>query len=137
LAKNTDAKVFAAVEGALEKNPSASVDELYELAKSVNSSVGKLSKRQFHARYPLQVKRRMHPPRSRRKTRAKSAKRGAGRARSTNGSAANGSARESVRAALLKFASDLAGAEARKDVVKVVASVDRYVDDVMKATGSD
>ena len=45
------------------------------------------------------------------------------------------STRDSVRGIFLKFASDLAAAEARKDVVKVVAGVDRYVDDVLKAAG--
>jgi hypothetical protein len=37
---------------------------------------------------------------------------------------------------LLRFASDLAGADDRKDVVRVVASVDRYADEVLKITGA-
>lgn len=129
---NTDDKVFAAVEAALKKNPAASVDELFDLAKGMSAAVGKLTKRQFHARYPLQVKRRMSPSRAGKKPRAKAAKRGGRRAQPSNGSA-----REAVRATFLKFASDLAGAEARKDVVKVVASVDRYVDDVLKLTNAN
>jgi hypothetical protein len=44
--------------------------------------------------------------------------------------------REAVRASFLKFASDLAAADARKDLVRVVAGVDRYVDEVLKATGN-
>jgi hypothetical protein len=128
---NTDDKVYAAVESALKKNPSASVDELFDLAKGVSSAVGKLTKRQFHARYPLQVKRRMSPKKARRKTRATTASRGGRRVHSSNGSV-----RESVRSAFMKFASDLAAAEARKDVVRVVAGVDRYVDEVLKATSA-
>jgi hypothetical protein len=128
---NTDDKVYTAVEGALQKNPSASVDELFDIARGVSPAVGKLTKRQFHARYPLQVKRRMSPKKPRRKTRAKAASRGGRRAHSSNGSA-----RESVRATFMRFASDLAAAEARKDVVKVVAGVDRYVDEVLKATSA-
>lgn len=126
---SVDEEVLAAVETAIKKKPGASVDELMELAKGVNPAIGKLTKRQFHARYPLQVKRKMSAakggrPRSRkrssRKTRAKSA--------------ANG--RDAVRAVFLRFASDLAGAEARKDIIKVVANVDKYVDDVLKAAGT-
>lgn len=128
---STDEKVYAAVESALKKNPSASVDELFHLAKSVSAAVGKLTKRQFHARYPLQVKRRLSPSKARRKARPKATARGGRRARSTTGSV-----REEVRSAFLKFASDLAGAEERKDVVKVVAGVDRYVNDVLKVTNA-
>lgn len=125
-----DEEVLHAVEAALGKNPKATVDELFEVAKGVNRAVASLSKRQFHARYPLQVKRKLAPPKPRRAKRAKGAPR---RGRKTP---SHGSVRDAVRASLLKFAFDLAAAEARQDVVRVVAGVDRYVDDVLKATGS-
>ncbi len=121
-------KVLSAVEAALEKNPDATVDELFALAQGVSPAVAGLSKRQFHARYPLQVKRKLSPPKPRRARRAK------GRPRGGRKTAGTGS-REAVRACFLKFASDLAAAEARKDLVRVVAGVDRYVDEVLKATG--
>lgn len=137
---NTDDKVMAAVEAALKKNPKASVDDLFQMAKGVSSGVAKLSKRQFHATYPLQVKRRAGAKKGRKPRRKKAApvtrrkkaappvtRRKAGR---------ETPARESVRDVLLRFASEVAGAEARQDVVKVVAGVDRYVDAVLKATGS-
>lgn len=124
----TDEKVLAAVEEALRKDPSASVDDLFELAKGVSADVASLSRRQFHARYPLQVKRRLAPAR-RRGTR-KAAPRNARRARTPAPPA-----RDAVRAVFLRFASDLAAAEARKDLVKVVAGVDRYVDEVLEAAG--
>lgn len=123
-----DARVLEAVEGALSRNPKATVDELFELAKKVNGAVADLTKRQFHARYPLQVKRKLSPSKPRR-PRAKKGppRRGKG--------TPDTSAREAVRGAFLRFASDLAAAEARKDVVRVVAGVDRYVNEVLEATG--
>jgi len=126
----TDDKVYAAVETALTKNPAASVDDLFALAKGINSSVGRLTKRQFHARYPLQVKRRMNPSKRRKKAAGKTTQ-AAGRRTPR----AAGSVRDSVRSTFLRFASEVAGAESRKDMVKVVAGVDRYVDDVLTATG--
>lgn len=129
MAKSDD-KVLAAVESALAKNPAASVQELFELAKGINSSVGRLTKRQFHATYPLQVKRRMNPSKRRRRARHKAGNAGGRRARQTPGSV-----RDAVRSTFLRFASEVAGAESRKDMVKVVAGVDRYVDDVLQSTG--
>jgi hypothetical protein len=66
-----DEKVLSAVEAALMKNPGATVDELFAVALGVNEAVAGLSKRQFHARYPLQVKRKMSPPKPRRPRQAK------------------------------------------------------------------
>jgi hypothetical protein len=54
----TDEKVMRMVEAELGKNPDASVDELFDKAKGLNSGVARMSRRQFHARYPLQVKRK-------------------------------------------------------------------------------
>lgn len=124
-----DGKVLEAVEQALQENPKATVDELFEVARKVNSAVTSLTKRQFHARYPLQVKRKLAPSKPRKPRRAKS------RGRKSRSAAPEGALREAVRATFLKFASDLSGAEARKDLVRVVAGVDRYVDEVLKVTG--
>lgn len=123
-----DEKVLSAVEAALEKNPDATVDDLFTLAQGVSPAVAGLSKRQFHARYPLQVKRKLSPRKPRKARRAKGRPKGARRPAGT-------ASRDAVRACFLKFASDLAAAEARKDLVRVVAGVDRYVDEVLKATG--
>jgi hypothetical protein len=126
---NVDEKVLAAVEAALKKNPGTSVDELMVIAKGVSPAISKLSKRQFHARYPLQVKRRMSAVKGgRRRSRKPAPRKGSAQAAA--------GAREAVRGAFLRFATDLAGAEARKDVVKVVAGVDKYVDEVLKAAGA-
>jgi hypothetical protein len=121
-----DDKVMQVVEAELKKNPDATVDELLDVAKKVNKSVTDLTKRQFHARYPLQVKRKLNPPkkRSSRKKKSRRSKRG-------SPAAPNGS-RDQVREIFLRFASDLAAAEERKAVVRVVAGVDKYVDEVLK-----
>ena len=90
-----DEKVLSAVEAELKKNPEATVDELFAIALGVNEAVAGLSKRQFHARYPLQVKRKLSPPRPRRPRQAKPrVKRGR--------KPAVGSAREAVRASFLE-----------------------------------
>ena len=126
---HVDEQVMSAVEAALKENPSANVDELFEIARGINATMGELSKRQFHARYPLQIKRKMNPGKRRGRRRAKTAAQGGAKRRGASGS------REAVRSTFLKFATELAGAEERKDVVRVVANVDRYVDEVMEATG--
>ncbi len=54
----TDAELMTWVEEQLQGNPEVTVDELFEGAKALKPDVAELNKRQFHARYPLQVKRR-------------------------------------------------------------------------------
>lgn len=124
-----DEKVMSLVQDELKKNPGASVDELYEKAESVAPGVSKLSKRQFNARYPLQVKRRMSAGTSKKKAAKPRATRGTRKAASGAGD------REAVRDVFLRFASDLAAAEQRKEVVKVLAGLNTYVDEVLRATG--
>lgn len=124
---DVDAKLMAFVEGALKRSPDLSTNELFERAKKKFPSAKKLSVRQFHARYPLQVKRRASlakkPKSSPRKKPAAAAR---PRKRPVR--------RDAVRGALLRFASDLSAAQERHDLVKVLADVDKYVDEVMDAT---
>jgi len=124
-----DPKVLSAVEEALKKDPKASVDDLFEMAKGISPNVADLTKRQFHARYPLQVKRKLSPPKPRKPKLPKAA------ARRRRTASMEAPARDAIRATLLRFASDLTAAEARKDLVRVIAGVDRYVDEVLKAAG--
>ena len=150
----SDEKIMAMVEAELKRNPRISVDDLLEKAKAISSAVARLSKRQFHARYPLQVKRRRKAlSGSRRATGRQPAKKtaapSAGRKRRARrktsaepapeapapASTASTVDRDAIRAAFFSFASDLAAAEARKDVVKVVAGVDKYVNQVVKSVG--
>ena len=55
----TDPKILAMVERALKKNPKISNADLRERATKISKAVGAMSARQFHAKYPLQVKRKL------------------------------------------------------------------------------
>jgi len=126
-----DEKVMSFVEKVLDEDPDIRLEDLYERAKESNASVGELSKRQFNARYPLQVKRRRSQAlRSRLGTRKKR-RTGKARARSRSTESSRGS-REAVRQVFLQFATDITGAEERKELVRVLANVDRYVDQALK-----
>lgn len=127
-----DAKIMKFVEETLKKSPKIQLEDLFNRAKKVSKSIAELSKRQFNARYPLQVKRR--------KSQA-SRKRAGGRRKSTVSPAPRGrrkatrkagDPREAVRSVFLQFATDITGAEERKDLVRVLANVDQYVDQVLK-----
>jgi hypothetical protein len=118
-----DEKLMSFVEAALQKSPDRSTNDLFEEAKKKFPAAKKLSVRQFHARYPLQVKRRMSLAKGGgTKKPARPRKRAQKPAR-----------RDAVRDALLRFATELSAAQERQDVVKVLANVDRYVDDVLEA----
>lgn len=141
-------QVMKMISDELKKNPDISNQELFEKAKTIDKSVGKLSPRQFNARYPLQVKRTMTPKKpARRKAggggrgRKAAGAKGAGAAPSTTaavrgrkGAAAGTGAdpREKVRGVLLELARDVANAQNKGDVVDVIMGIDRYVDRVVK-----
>ena len=133
-----DKQVMKFVEDLLEKEPEIRPEELFNKTKEFKSSIGRLSKRQFNARYPLQVKRKRAlatqgkkgekgqkgaPPRKR--TGSKSPKRKPSRPEKKD------SPREVVRRILLEFATDITSAEERRDLVKVLARADRYVDRIV------
>ena len=134
----TDEKVMRMVEQELTKNPDASVDELFEKAKGLNSGVTRMTRRQFHARYPLQVKRKRGAGKRGRKgrkggrkaTAAAPGRRGRGRGLRR---AAGGDGREGVRQVFLRFAQDVAAADTPGALVKLILNVDRYVDEAVKA----
>ncbi len=140
----TNPRVMDMVRKELERKPSISSEELHQKAKKVDRSVGSLSVRQFHARYPLQVKRmRAIGKRGRKRAAAapagkKAAKRGPGRPpkSATRAAApASGDARGAVRAVLLEFAREVASAEAKADVIGVIGRLDTWVDRVQRAVG--
>lgn len=132
----TDPKVMSLVETELVKNPAVSVQELYDMAKRTKRSIKQMTLRQFHARYPLQIKRKKG---NGVRKRARKAGRTVGATtrdattstRSTR--SAGGVDRDAVRTALLGFASDLAAADSRSEAVNVVASVDKYVAQIERA----
>ena len=131
----TDEKVMKMVEQELAKNPDASVDELFDKAKGMNKGIARMTRRQFHARYPLQVKRRKGAGKRGKKGRkggrkaaaVKGARRGPGRPRG-----ARGDRREAVRGVFLRFAQDVAAADTPAALVKLILNVDRYVDEAVR-----
>ncbi len=134
----TDPKVMAYVEKALAKDPDMSGSDLYDGAKKVSAAVGRMSRRQFHARYPLQIKRRSQGGGARKVRRAKAPgrRKGPGRPPATRRRAqraapqvGNGT-RDAIRGTLLSFAVRLASAEGG-DVVQVMTEVDGYVDQII------
>ncbi|MBT8398512.1 MAG: hypothetical protein HKO65_18340 [Gemmatimonadetes bacterium] len=129
-----DEKVMKFVEDALKRNPKIQLEDLFERTKKFKSSIGRLSKRQFNSRYPLQVKRRRALAA---KARAGAKKEGTSSAGRTPRKSRTRSVepRDRVRQVFLQFATDIAAAEERKDLVRVLAGVDNYVDQVMKNVG--
>ena len=125
-----DEKVMKFVEDILKKNPKIQLEDLFDRTKKFKSSIGRLSKRQFNSRYPLQVKRRKALAAKARGGGRKKTSSPAGTSRRTK--AMSGEPRDKVRQVLLRFATDIAAAEERKDLVRVLAGVDNYVDQVMK-----
>lgn len=118
-------KVMTMVEEELAKNPKASTKELKEKAEKIDKSIAKLTNREFHARYPLQVMRKRAPARPR----------AAAAARRRRAKAAAGPDRDAIRAVLLDFGRAIAAAEGKADVVDVIGGVDKYVERVVKASG--
>lgn len=128
-----DQKVMDFVEEALNENPGIQLEELFRMAREISDSIHHLSRRQFNARYPLQVKRRRAQAA---RSRNGGGKRPSGprrtRAAHTTASSPVRGPRDTVRGVLLQFATDITAAEERKELVRVLANVDGYVDQVLK-----
>lgn len=151
----TDEKALAAVEEELKRNPNATLDEIWAKAKQVSPGVGRLDRRQFNARYPLQVKRRLQAASGKRRKRrggrkakviaAVGLRRGPGRPKGSGrkgrraAAHANGgdaAARDAIRQALIGFATEVLGAADKpQQLIKTLTGVDSYVDRVTKALG--
>lgn len=123
-------KVMQFVEEQVKKDPRVSSTELYEQAKKLDSSIGKLTVRQFHAKYPLVAKRKLAPKKPR-KTKAKKKRTSKAKARTADGKVD----REAVRKVLLQFAKDLATADSQAGTIDVLAGLDKYVEKIEKASG--
>lgn len=124
-------KVMDMVRKELDRNPDAENRELYEKATKVDGSIADLTLRQFHARYPLQVKRqKAQKSGGGSKSKRSSSGRGGG---SGKGADVN---RDKVRATLLQFAKDVSSAEGQAStLIDVLENVDDYVDQVVRAVG--
>lgn len=143
MASATD-KVMQYVERELAKNPDVSNDTLLEGAKKIDKSVTELTPRQFHAKYPLQVKRRSGKSSAKKKkSSAKASRRGGAKAtrgrratrttRKTATATTSSAGEDRVRGVMMKFAKDLSSADSQVETIEVLSNIDRYVSDIMKA----
>ena len=120
-------KVMDFVEKQLKRDPKATSEKLFEGAKKIDNKIGKLSLRQFHAKYPLQVKRRRNKGKKAAPKRARRAPTRTSRApRRAAGS------QDAVRRVMLRFAKDISAAD-KTGTIDILANIDRYVSDVIKA----
>jgi hypothetical protein len=121
----TNPEVMALVEQELEANPNAELPHLYGLAKELDPAVGEMDLRQFHGRYPLQIKRRKsradapaeraRQPRPRKRAQEKPAEARQPRQRRSPADAA-AERRSVVRAAFFDFAKEFAEADSRAEI---------------------
>jgi len=120
----TDDAVLKMVERELKKQPDISSSDLYEKVAKKHESVQKLSTRQFHARYPLRVKRKMAAGRPKPRKRTVRRKRSAPRAAAARATA--------PRDVLLEFAQELLDMGADAPFTEVLEKVDRYAGRIAK-----
>ena len=122
-------KIMQFVEEALEKNPDIVVKDLYAEVQSTFPEAAELSLRQFNARFPLQVKRRKNRGKGPKKSKPRKKRPAQASARAEK--AGKSTDRDRFRSAFLSFAMALTAAEEKKDLVKVLANIDRYIDQAM------
>ena len=128
------AAVMEYVERTLEANPGIANADLFAGAREIDPSVGQLTGRQFHARYPLQVKARLAraaapetktPPEPEVPTAEETGDEDALPQQAGDPVA--------VRRLLLDLAKELASAESKSEVIDVMARLDDYVAEIMEA----
>lgn len=129
----------------LDRDGSQGSQELFEKAKKVDDSINDLTLRQFHARYPLQIKRiqsgarggRRKSTQRTRQTQEPQPRQTAARPKRRSAASASsdgGRNRDAIRNVFLEFASDLAEAETQASTVKALGKIDGYVDRIEKLT---
>ena len=125
--KKPHERVMEFVEKELGKDPSLRSAELFKRAKKVSRSISGLSVRQFHARYPLVVKRRLAAakPKPKPKRRRKAPTRRPKPTRQPN--------RDAIREVLLGFARDLSAADSQTETIEVITGLDKYIDRIVAA----
>ena len=128
------AAVMEYVERTLEANPGIANADLFAGAREIDPSVGQLTGRQFHARYPLQVKARLAraaapetktPPEPEVPTAEETTAADATPVKEGDG--------VTVRRLLFDLAKELASAESKAEVIDVMARLDDYVAEIMEA----
>lgn len=133
-------KVMEMVRKELEASPDASTTELHEKAKKVDPAMKDLSIRQFHARYPLQVKRKKSLAegggrRRKKKKEKRSRTSGSGSTRSKRRSGS--SSQSEIHAVLVEFAKEVSAANDRGPtaMLDVISNLDGWVARIEKARG--
>jgi len=124
---NDPERIMAFVQGELESSPKVSTSELFERARKAFPELAELSLRQFNARFPLQIRRRLSLARPRRRNRG-------GRRAAAVRAASHPQGHAAVREVFLRFAEDLMAADEGKDIVRVIGGLDQYVSDALAAT---
>jgi hypothetical protein len=148
-------KVLSMVERELAKDPTVDNKTLQAKAARIDSEFGQMEPRRFHARFPLQVKRRMKAAanaerektrktikdvttrdKARRAAKAPAKAPVAKAAPKTNGKKttaprANGVQRDKARKVFYDFAEKLVSAEDRVAVIKLLSRVDSYVEKIL------
>lgn len=133
---NTNQQVLEMVEKEIRKNPDVDNETLFNKAVEKDKGVSKLSSRQFNARYPLQVKRRLAneaKASDNGKAKAKVSKPKAKKAEAKQEVPTNGEAMGEVRDILLDLVKEVAGADPMQ-MVDIVAGIDQYSDRVLDVT---
>ncbi len=133
--------VLAYVTRVLKRNPGVTNAELFAGASKIDASVAKLSPRQFHAKYPLQVKRRLAAAEAPKPAAPAVAEPAPAAAPPPAPPAAAPPAMGSgdaaaVRGLLLSLVRELANAGTQAETIEVMARLDGYVSDVMQAARS-
>ena len=138
------AAVMEYVERTLEANPSVTNADLFAGAREIDASVGQLTGRQFHAKYPLQVKARLaRAAAPEPKTPPEPEVATVGEPTTPDVSSAGESGPEApptvagdplaVRRLLLDLSKEIASAESKAELVEVMARLDDYVAEIMEA----
>ena len=146
------AAVMEYVERTLEANPGIANADLFAGAREIDPAVGQLTGRQFHAKYPLQVKARLaRAAAPERKTPPEATPppepepEGATAEEPTTPAVSSAGAGDleapptgagdplAVRRLLLDLSKELASAKSKAEVIEVMARLDDYVAEIMEA----
>lgn len=111
-------EVMTMVREQLQRRSPPSTAALFGRAVRIDPTIRELTLRQFNARYPLQVKRRM------------SARKRKGDGRPAGEPTLD---RLGIRRALIAFARDVAAAEGTAGVIDALGGVDTYVEEIIAA----
>ena len=125
--------VMEYVERTLEANPETANADLFAGAREIDPSVAQLSARQFHAKYPLQVKARLaKAAASKPETPLEPAVPTAEKTAAEEAPPPQAGDPVAVRRLLLDLAKELASAESKAEVIDVMARLDDYVAEIME-----